>query len=66
MSDPDIKLKICPVCGKTFECSNTNVCWCTSFEISLENLEKLRKSFDDCLCPACLSGYSTKTENLSY
>lgn len=54
MSDPDIKIKICPVCGKTFECSNTNVCWYTSFEISLENLEKLRKSFDDCLCRACL------------
>jgi hypothetical protein len=52
--------KSCSKCGESFECkADTGGCWCDAITISVENLEKLKQSFNDCLCPDCLKEYET-------
>lgn len=62
MENPEFK--ICPKCGKAFECLHNENCWCLGYEVSPENLEILRKEYENCLCPDCLSDYGKKKENL--
>ena len=53
--------KKCSKCKAAFECCNEQQgCWCERLVIALEILQELRKSFDNCLCPNCLSDYSLK------
>ena len=45
--------KICPKCGKEFECVHSKDCWCAKVTITDEARLKL-KNFNDCLCKECL------------
>ncbi len=54
----DVKIKTCPRCGKEFECLHNQDCWCMDYKISPENLELIKKTYPDCLCPDCLASYS--------
>jgi hypothetical protein len=45
------KKKICPVCNKEFECTESINCWCT--EMSLSSTYKTK--YPDCLCKSCLT-----------
>ena len=54
----DTKIKRCPKCGSEFECLHTAECWCMDYQISPQNLELIKQTFSDCLCPECLAGYS--------
>lgn len=47
-------IKKCPVCGKSFECSHDEHCWCMSVMIDETTRIELEKRFTDCLCKACL------------
>lgn len=46
--------KICPRCGKTFECLHSSKCWCVNIHISDKVKAKLKESYSDCLCKECL------------
>ncbi|KAF0198347.1 MAG: hypothetical protein FD166_1400 [Bacteroidetes bacterium] len=52
--------KICPRCGRTFGCLHAEGCWCFDFVISPENTEKLKNTYNNCLCPECLPLYGVK------
>jgi ribosomal protein L34E len=51
--------KKCSKCGAAFECAHDAQCWCMDYIISPENIEKLKASYDNCLCKDCLSEYSS-------
>src|ERR687888_1221505 len=52
-------VKHCPQCGEPFGCGHGQPgCWCEQVLLSAETLTRLRRVADDCLCPACLSGYA--------
>src|SRR5919201_5770892 len=52
-------VKHCPQCGEPFGCGHGQPgCWCEEVLLSAETLTRLRTVADDCLCPACLSGYA--------
>jgi len=54
---------ICPKCGQSFICNPNGICWCVKFTIPAENLEFLKKTYPDCLCPECLKGFEASAEN---
>ena len=55
-------LKHCSKCNTTFECcSDKEGCWCENLAVSLETLNALRNQFENCLCPSCLTEYSSTT-----
>ncbi len=62
MSDNKPTLKICPRCGRSFECLHAPECWCFDYSISPENLKKLKLEYDNCLCPVCLPDFGEKAE----
>lgn len=45
---------MCPSCGKEFDCSKSNRCWCFEHDISVLALEKIESEYEGCLCPECL------------
>jgi hypothetical protein len=47
-------LKICPRCGRTFQCDKDLSCWCNRLVIPEKLKEFLRENFTDCLCENCL------------
>ncbi|MCF0205898.1 MAG: cysteine-rich CWC family protein [Bacteroidales bacterium] len=47
--------KVCPKCGKQFDCSQTEQCWCTKYEIPEDVANYLKENYLDCLCEDCLS-----------
>jgi hypothetical protein len=49
----------CPRCKEVFACRSTG-CWCASVELSGDALEGLRRSYNDCLCPACLAEFARR------
>ena len=49
--------KTCPRCKERFEC-RMNGCWCNQVKVSAALLKWLDRTFDDCLCPACLAEYA--------
>lgn len=49
--------KICPKCGKEFECIHTADCWCAKVKLNDETRQKL-KVYPDCLCKECLESLS--------
>src|SRR6476646_230612 len=49
--------KNCPRCKERFECRSDG-CWCAQVRLSAAMLKWLDRTFDDCLCPACLSQYA--------
>ena len=56
---------ICESCGTAFFCgSNVGRCWCFDVEIGSEDLDKLRNSFENCLCNNCLNELQTNQKIL--
>lgn len=49
------KEKLCPGCGTRFLCLHNADCWCMDYSLTGETLAFLRRTYDDCLCPPCLS-----------
>jgi hypothetical protein len=50
------KQKICQACGTQFPCASPwGPCWCEDVKISIKILAELRASYDECLCPKCLT-----------
>ena len=52
--------KICPKCGKEFDCYHNSSCWCLKYKLSKENISFLKNTYDDCLCEDCLREYSIR------
>lgn len=50
----EIKSKVCPRCGVSFECRSGG-CWCTHLPLAPALLEELRRTYPDCLCRQCLT-----------
>ena len=46
--------KICPRCGKEFECVNSIDCWCVKIKLSDRAKAFLKENYQDCLCGQCL------------
>lgn len=49
--------KICPKCGKEFECIHSKDCWCAKVILS-EAVRTRLKAYNDCLCKECLEALS--------
>ena len=47
--------KTCPECQKTFECSQSENCWCTRITIPEDVANYLRSKYFDCLCEECMT-----------
>ncbi|MDO5760608.1 MAG: 5'/3'-nucleotidase SurE [Bacteroidota bacterium] len=56
--------KICPKCGKEFECRHNKDCFCMRYRVSKENLAEMKKQYNNCLCEDCLTFYAKKTDNM--
>jgi hypothetical protein len=54
-----MKDKICPKCGKTFECAHSTDCWCMNVKLSKEAIEKIKQLYPDCLCEICLKEFES-------
>lgn len=52
--------KICPECGKTFECKHNADCFCTKYVLDKQTLDLLKEKYKDCICEDCLKKYSDK------
>ena len=46
-------MKVCEVCKQAFECGQYG-CWCTTLNITEQQMSWIEQSFQDCLCPRCL------------
>ena len=49
--------KICPKCGKEFECIHSVDCWCVKVKLTDEARQRL-KVYNNCLCKECLEGFA--------
>jgi ribosomal protein L34E len=47
--------KVCPKCGKFFECSESINCWCSEVQVSSTTKETLKQNYSGCLCKECLN-----------
>ena len=52
--------KACARCGAAFGCGAEAGCWCEAVALPAEAAEALRKTYDDCLCPACLEAVAAQ------
>ncbi len=48
--------KICPACGKGFQCNAADIdkCQCSALELKEATLAALSRDYGDCLCADCL------------
>ena len=45
----------CQLCGNEFMCRmGKDGCWCEALRLTVEALDQLRKSSNDCVCANCL------------
>ena len=51
-------IKKCPKCGKEFECTADESCWCNKY--SLDSKLSGSLNYDDCLCEDCLKEMENK------
>jgi acyl-CoA hydrolase len=53
---PNHENKICPACGKMFECKlgSITICHCFSVQLSKAEANYLQERYSDCLCNTCL------------
>ena len=58
MESQNNKIKSCPKCGVSFECTHDASCWCMDYKISETNLTIIKETYPDCLCSKCLAEYS--------
>ncbi|PKP53939.1 MAG: hypothetical protein CVT92_01885 [Bacteroidetes bacterium HGW-Bacteroidetes-1] len=52
----------CPRCGAAFHCSKSGKCWCYEVSTSISLLEEIQRTYDKCLCPACLHELNEKSK----
>ena len=52
--------KVCPKCGKKFECVHSAGCWCATIKLNDAAREKM-KVFKDCLCKECLERVASES-----
>jgi len=54
-------VKQCQLCDERFGCAQGRPgCWCERVALRADTLAVIRTVADDCLCPACLSGYTER------
>ena len=46
--------KICPRCGKEFECVHSVDCWCVTVKLTDATKAYLKEHYSNCLCKECL------------
>jgi len=56
-----VAFRRCPACGAVFECHSQtgNRCWCMDIKLSDKQLEHIKKTYDGCLCPKCLTAFAS-------
>ncbi len=48
--------KVCAFCGGSFGCgAKADGCWCVDVSLAPEIADDLKRKYQDCLCPTCLS-----------
>lgn len=54
--------KICPRCGKTFECHHEEIkkCWCMSASIEPDAMNYIADNYSGCLCKECIDELNRK------
>jgi len=52
-----MSIKICPKCGKSFNCEGDKDCWCESVQLHRAAVQEIMESFTDCICEECLKAY---------
>jgi hypothetical protein len=55
--------KKCPKCHTEFECMGED-CWCHNYQILNKDINYIRKTWDDCLCPTCLKDFAENKKQL--
>lgn len=45
--------KVCERCGSQFECGQYG-CWCGTFGVTDQQMDRIAARFQDCLCRECL------------
>ncbi|MFP4019616.1 MAG: cysteine-rich CWC family protein [Bacteroidales bacterium] len=55
-------IKICPHCGKEFECKTNDImnCHCVHINLSAETRAHIASLYHDCLCENCLKLFQNK------
>jgi hypothetical protein len=58
--ESQLTTKVCPRCGKHFDCLATDIlqCFCQKIKLSEEQLQLISSQFTDCLCEDCLAKLS--------
>ncbi|MGA2626271.1 MAG: cysteine-rich CWC family protein [Candidatus Bathyarchaeia archaeon] len=52
----------CELCGATFTCQTGAFgCWCEKIKLTPEATAELERKAKDCVCPTCLTKFSTKS-----
>ncbi|MSO21491.1 MAG: hypothetical protein EXQ56_13760 [Acidobacteria bacterium] len=65
------KTKVCEACGSEFQCfaesacQGSTECWCAAVKTTPGILERLRASYQDCLCANCLDKAAQTIESAS-
>ncbi|MGI9035258.1 MAG: cysteine-rich CWC family protein [Pyrinomonadaceae bacterium] len=55
IADKILTKDVCESCGKEFSCgAKDGDCWCFEISVAAENLAKMKKDFENCLCRDCL------------
>jgi hypothetical protein len=49
--------KICPSCGRAFNCGGLLFCWCDTVKIDRATLAEIGETYHGCLCQECLENY---------
>ena len=48
--------KSCSKCGAEFTCKSlSGGCWCNNYQLTVEQLDVIKKSYDNCLCEKCIA-----------
>jgi hypothetical protein len=56
--------KICPRCGKAFECKVGDIINCQCYGIQLDQtvMDFINKNYEDCLCRACMDSLNKENQ----
>lgn len=52
-------IKVCPECGKEFECKHDATCFCMKYKLSDKALRILKEKYSNCVCEDCLKNYAS-------
>jgi hypothetical protein len=63
MVDKEKSIKKCPKCGVLFSCEGDD-CWCHDYQILNKNIQLIRSTWNDCLCPSCLKEFAENKQML--